>query len=66
MTIVIPRPTRRKAQRVQRIGAATVYRSKAAKKPDPVWRDVVAGVVFIAVLLLGVAVVLAGGLLVLG
>lgn len=43
-----------------------MYRTKHGPKADALWRDIVAGIVFIVVLLLGVAVVLVGGLLVFG
>lgn len=66
MTTVIPRPTRRKAQRAYRIGAATVYRSKAARKPDPVWRAVVAGAVFLICAMACIVCLLGVGLLIFG
>lgn len=57
-------PTRR-PKLSHRDGRAAVYLAKAATK-EPLWRDIVAGAVFFAVLLLGVAVMLVGGLIVFG
>lgn len=59
-------PTKRRARLAYREPSSAVYRTKHAPKADALWRDIVAGIVFIVVLLLGVAVVLAGGLLVFG
>ncbi len=59
-------PTNRRAKLAYREPSGAVYRTKHAPKADALWRDIVAGIVFIVVLLLGVAVVLVGGLLVFG
>lgn len=59
-------PTNRRAKLEYREQSGAVYRTKHAPKADTLWRDIVAGIVFIVVLLLGVAVVLVGGLLVFG
>lgn len=45
-------------------GRSAVYQAKAAK--DPLWRDVVAGVVFFVALMLIVGVLVVGGLLIFG
>lgn len=55
-------PTR-KPKLSHRDGMTAVYR---ATSKEPLWRDLVAGAVFFAALLLFVAVVLVGGLLVFG
>lgn len=49
-----------------RDGRAAVYQAQAATKPEPLWRDLVAGAVFFVSLLLVVAVLLLGGLFVFG
>ena len=59
-------PTNRRARLAYREPSGAVYRTKHAPKADALWRDIVAGIVFMSVLLLGVAVVLVGGLLVFG
>jgi hypothetical protein len=64
--MTIMSPSRRKAYPSHRDGNAGVYRSKAARKPDALWRDVVAGVVFFTVLCISVTAVIVGGLLVFG
>lgn len=62
MSIMTPT---RKPKRSHYEGRAAVYQTEAATK-DPLWRDIVAGCVFLVVLLICVAVVLVGGLLVFG
>lgn len=59
-------PTNRRVKLAHRERSGAVYRTKHAPKPDALWRDIVAGIVFTVVLLLGVTVVLVGGLLVFG
>lgn len=49
-----------------REGSSAVYRTRHAPKPESLWRDIVAGTVFMVAVLLGVGVVLAGGLIVFG
>lgn len=63
MTIVIPTKHVKLAKREH---SGAVYRTRHAPKADALWRDIVAGLVFFTVLVLGVAVVLIGGLLVFG
>ena len=46
-------------------GRSAVYQAKSATK-EPLWRDIVAGAVFFAALLLFVGVVVVGGLLIFG
>lgn len=48
-----------------RDGRAAVYQAQSAAK-EPLWRDLVAGLVFFVSLLIFVAVVLVGGLLMFG
>jgi hypothetical protein len=62
MTIMTPT---RKPKRLHYEGRAAVYQAEAATK-DPLWRDIVAGCVFLVVMLLGVTALLVGGLLVFG
>jgi hypothetical protein len=64
MTIMTP--TRRKAKPSHRDGRAGVYRSKSARTPEPLWRDLVAGAVFFTALCVGVVVILVGGLIIFG
>ena len=59
-------PTNRRARLAYREPSGAVYRTKHAPKAVALWRDIVAGIVFIGVLLIGVAVVLVGGLLIFG
>jgi hypothetical protein len=58
--------TKHKVRSSHRDGRAGVYRSKAARNPDPLWRDIVAGAVFFTMLCIGVGVILVGGLIVFG
>jgi len=58
--------TRYKAKPSHRDGRAGVYRSNAARKSDPLWRDLVAGAVFFTALCVGVLVIVVGGLVVFG
>lgn len=62
MTIMTPT---RRPKLTDRNGRAAVYRSKTAVK-EPLWRDIVAGLVFFTVLLIGGAVLLVGGLTIFG
>jgi hypothetical protein len=57
-------PTRR-PKLSHRDGRAAVYQAQAATK-EPLWRDIVAGLVFFTSLLIFVAVMLVGGLIVFG
>lgn len=57
-------PTR-KPKLTRRDGRATVYTSQHATK-EPLWRDLLAGVVFLVALLVFTAVVLLGGLMIFG
>lgn len=63
---VVTTTTRRKAKRLHRVGGATVYRSKAARKAEPVWRDVVAGLIFFTGLITGAALLIIVALLIFG
>jgi hypothetical protein len=58
--------TRHKATPSHRDGRAGVYRSKTARKPDPLWRDIVVGAVFFTALCVGVVAILVGGLIIFG
>lgn len=64
MTIVTT--NRHKVKLARREGSGAVYRTKHSPKPEALWRDVVAGAVFVMVTMLGVGVLLAGGLIVFG
>lgn len=57
-------PTRR-PKRSHYEGRSAVYQAQAATK-EPLWRDIVAGLVFFVSLLILVAVVVVGGLIVFG
>lgn len=57
-------PTRR-PKLSHRDGRSAVYRAGAAAK-EPLWRDLVAGLVFFASLFIFIAVMLIGGLLIFG
>jgi hypothetical protein len=59
-------PTNRRAKLAYREQSGAVYRTKHAPKDEALWRDIVAGIVFFVMLLLGVAVVLVGGLIIFG
>lgn len=57
---------RHRVKLARREGTGAVYRTRRAPKPETLWRDVVAGAVFVMVTMLGVGVLLAGGLIVFG
>lgn len=64
MTIMTP--AKRRVRLARREPTSAVYRTRHAPKPESLWRDIVAGTVFMVAVLLGVGVVLAGGLIVFG